>query len=456
MRHAIWILAAAFASLLFAARADAHGAFPEGRQLLSDPTNAQRFWLRTTYGILLSEDHGSTWSWICYEAPGYVPTEEPVFGVTGNGTLLGALFDGLRRTKDGCSFEPVSTELSKTTNGLAIDPTNPNHVWALISRGTGNGGFENELWESTDAGDTFSMVSVPYDTDGLLLSLAMTPADPNRLYISGLFATTFGNNALVSGVLTSKDAGKTWERSDISAPAGSSLFVAAADPKDADSVYVRFEKLNSSNTDVSESWVMLSTDGAQTFTEVLRKKAILFGFTYTPDASKVMVGFGDPQGAINVEPADLGLWVAPAGSSDFQQIHPNHIACLSFVGNDLYACTSQFSDGFELGLSTDEGLTFTPVMELGHVAPLECPAGTATGDKCPVPWAGHVCNDIGTCALSDAGTGGGGNPADDGGGGGCGCRTSGSGGSGALIALVLSALALGLRRRAQPGAGHFE
>jgi MYXO-CTERM domain-containing protein len=432
----------------YAGAALAHGSFPEGRQLLTDPTKPERFWLRTTYGVLKSEDHGATWSWICYEAPGFVPTEEPVFGVTQNGTLLAALFDGLSRTNDGCGWSPVSAELQKTTTGLAIDPGNPSHVWALVSRGDGQGGFENQLWKSTNAGDSFTLVGAPYDTDGLLLSLAVAPSDPTRMYIAGLFATTFGNNALVSGVLTSSDAGQNWERTDLTAPAGSSVYVAGVDPTNADNVYVRFEKLNATSAELSDSWVMYSTDAGQTFQEVLRKKAILFGFTLTPDNSRVLVGFGDPQGPINVEKADLGLWSAPAGTSDFTQDHAAHISCLTFVGNDLYACTSQFQDGFELGVSKDLGKTYEKVMELGHVTPLICPAGTATGDKCAAPWEGHVCNDIGTCALLDGGADGG-TPAapeekDDET---CGCRTVGSERSQApwLLAVILAAV--GARRR---------
>lgn len=442
MRFSALVLAFGLA-LSFSSAARAHGAFPEGRQLLGDPTKPDRFWLRTTYGVLLSEDHGKTWGWICYESPGFVPTEEPVFAVSANGTLFGALFDGLKKTGDGCGWNAVSPELEKTTTGLVIDPGDRNHVWALVSRGDGEGGFENELWESTNAGDSFTMIGAPWDSDGLLLSLGVAPSDPQRMYIAGLFAGPIGNS-LLTGVLRSSDGGKNWERTDLSAPPGSAVFVAGVDPTNSDNVYVRFEKLNESSAELTDSWVIYSNDGGENFTEILRKKAILFGFTFTPDNSRVMVGFGDPQGAINVEKADLGLWAAPAGSASFTQVHPNHIACLTYVGNELWACTSQFSDGFELGISKDEGQSFEKVMELGHVSPLVCPAGTQTGDKCAVPWEGHVCNDIGTCALLDGGVGDGGtNPAeDDGDGGGCGCSTPGSSDRspvwlGALIAAFL-------------------
>lgn len=420
MGRATWQLAVVCLSLLVSSVAHAHGAFPEGRQLIADPTKGQRLWLRTTYGILLSEDRGTTWSWICYEAPGYVPVEEPTFVVTGNGTLMGAVFDGLRRTKDGCAWETVSDALAKTATGLAVDPADPNHVWALLSGGDGSGGFDNQLWESTTAGDDFTLVGAPYGKEALLLSLVVAPSDPNRLYVSGLFATP-PSSTLTSGVLTSKDAGKTWQRTDLDAPPGTAFFIAAVDPAQPDSVYVRFETLNTTMAETSESWVMFSSDGGQTFTEILRKKAILFAFTFTPDGSRVMAGFGDPKGAINVEQADLGLWAASPGTANFQQIHAAHIGCLSFVGAELYACTSQFQDGFELGRSTDEGATFEAVMELGHVSPLQCPAGTITGDKCQIPWVGHTCNDIGTCSLSDAGPTAATNDEDSSTG--CGCRS---------------------------------
>lgn len=448
MRFLALVLASCLA-LSISSVARAHGSFPEGRQVLGDPTKPDRLWMRTTYGVLLSEDHGKTWGWICYEAPAFVPTEEPIFVVTANGTLFGALFDGLKKTGDGCGWDFVSAELQKTTTGLVVDPGDLNHVWALVSRGNGEGGFENELWESTNAGTAFTLVGAPYGTDGLLLSLGVAPSEPSRMYIAGLFASSFGNG-LLTGVLRSTDGGKNWERTDLTAPPGTSVFVAGVDPTNADNVYVRFEKLNESSAELTESWVMLSTDGGQSFQELLRKKAILFGFTFTPDNSQVMVGFGDPQGAINVDKPDLGLWSAPSGTATFTQVHPNHISCLSYIGNELWACTSQFSDGFELGVSTNDGQSFDKVMELGHVSPLVCPAGTPTGDKCLAPWEGHVCNDIGTCQLLDGGVGDGGPPAaeDDGDGGGCGCSTPGSRDpSPVWLGTLLAALVL--RRRYQ-------
>jgi hypothetical protein len=228
------------------------------------------------------------------------------------------------------------------------------------------------------------------------------------------------------------------------------VFVAGVDPTNADNVYVRFEKLNESSAELTESWVVLSKDGGQSFEEILRKKAILFGFTFTPDSSKVLVGFGDPQGAINVDELDLGLWAAPSGTATFTQVHPNHISCLSYIDNELWACTSQFSDGFELGFSSNDGQSFEKVMELGHVSPLVCPAGTITGDKCLAVWDAHTCNDIGTCQLdggaNDGGAGASGD--DDGDGGGCGCHTVGSASGGELgLSALVGLLLVAFRRR---------
>src|SRR5262245_47937347 len=87
------------ACLLVTGAAAGNGRFPSAQLLLLDPSDANRLWLRATYGVLTSADRGCTWHRICEAAPGYSGTEDPMFGVTADGAVIGAMFRGLSTTR---------------------------------------------------------------------------------------------------------------------------------------------------------------------------------------------------------------------------------------------------------------------------------------------------------------------------------------------------------------------
>ena len=94
---------------------------------------------------------------------------------------------------------------SGRVNGFAIDPRNPNVVYAAASVGG--------LWKTEDAGQTWKPLSdqqVPLDYGGIV----MDPKDPNTLYVllgemDGTVSRRYG--FLANGLLRTHDAGKTWQ-----------------------------------------------------------------------------------------------------------------------------------------------------------------------------------------------------------------------------------------------------
>src|SRR5579871_3234201 len=95
---------AACAGLLFwslAPRAAlANGRYPLSQQLLVDPSDTARLFMRSTYGVLTSADTGSTWSWLCESGIGYDPGEDPMMAVAGDGSVLAGASEGLFTTHD--------------------------------------------------------------------------------------------------------------------------------------------------------------------------------------------------------------------------------------------------------------------------------------------------------------------------------------------------------------------
>ncbi len=107
-----------------------------------------------------------------------------------------------RSTDGGDTWKKLSKGLPEGTLGriaLAIAPTNPNHVYALIAAKKGM------LWQSTDLGDTWTEVSEnhSYDVRPFYFSkLVVAPDNENRIYF------------LSFQLLESNDGGKTAHLAD--------------------------------------------------------------------------------------------------------------------------------------------------------------------------------------------------------------------------------------------------
>jgi photosystem II stability/assembly factor-like uncharacterized protein len=93
---------------------------------------------------------------------------------------------------------------SGRTNGFAVDPRDPNTVYAAISIGG--------IWKTTDGGQTWASLTddqVPLIYGGIY----MDPKNPDTLYaplgeMDGSIQMSYG--FLANGIMRSQDAGKTW------------------------------------------------------------------------------------------------------------------------------------------------------------------------------------------------------------------------------------------------------
>ena len=448
MRHP-WVFGVALAVALSLASgtASANGRFPRAQQLIENPNDPAHLILRSTYGILVTKDAGSSWFWICEKAVGYGGTDDPALGLTESGRLLAGIFDGLSMSADGgCDWSFAGGALAdRYVVDLTVEKNDRTRALAMVSMGgQPNNTFLNQLFRSTDSGATWAQLGSNLDPNLLLLTLDPAPSDSTRIYVSAL---EFGGDGGASQgyLLRSTDDGTTFEPVPI---AGTSLadspFIGAVDPVDPLRVYVRVAGNPNDK-------LLVSSDGGTTFTEVLSGQAELFGFALSPDGATVLAGFGDPRDGNEIDESVLGIWSASTTDLQFSRIYDKPVACLTWTPNRLYACTGQFDAGFELGVSSDAGATFSSLMELADLqGPLECPAGTKTGDLCPPDWEA-TCETIGKCvagtggsagSAGGAGSGGDSSAEDDG----CGCRTPGRTGPSAMLALLLGALVVLARR----------
>jgi photosystem II stability/assembly factor-like uncharacterized protein len=170
------------------------------------------------------------------------PRNSNVVYVAAQGPLWGPGGDrGLFKTTDAGKTWKKVLSISENTGvtDVLLDPRNPDiliaaayqrrrHVWTLI-----NGGPESALYRSTDAGATWTKLKTGLPAVDLgRIGLAMAPTNPDVIYAIIEAADQKG------GIFRSTDQGLTWERRnpfDQQAQYYGRVFV---DPKNSDRIYV--------------------------------------------------------------------------------------------------------------------------------------------------------------------------------------------------------------------------
>ncbi|MBX3181432.1 MAG: hypothetical protein KIT72_13850 [Polyangiaceae bacterium] len=369
--------------------ANAHGAFPQSAYVYGDPSDAERLWIGTSFGLLRSDDGGESFRWLCEEAPDYEGVK-PRMAVTADGSLLIGSFDGVSVSRDaGCDWAAPEGPKDRFVSSLFTTPHDPNGALAMVSTGMPGGVFLNQVWVTGDNGQSFTQRGADLEPGMLAFSLMSATSDPSRLYLTG---NVRGEAGVATGQLgVSRDGGLSWDYLPI--PGADSTHpphLLAIHPGDAEQLFVRVDG-------PEEDVLLWSQDAGLTFTELLRKPSELFGFVIDPDLNRVRVGFGNAADRRrNVEVGIYSAALKELGTASFAQDLEGPIGCLTWLNGQLYACTSQFFHGYELGRSSD-GRQFEGVMTLAGVEGVaSCGEGTRAAQVCPAKWPEN-CNLIGRC-----------------------------------------------------------
>jgi photosystem II stability/assembly factor-like uncharacterized protein len=154
--------------------------------LAIDPLEHNTLYAGTRGGVAKSTDGAASWADVDV---GLIATDVRGVVSAGAGTLYAVTYgDGAFRTTDGgTTWSPIDTGLlSPELNALAVDPTNPDTVYA---------GANESIFKTVDAGATWTGSDVP----GLINAIAVDPLSPSTVYAAGY-----------SGALKSTDGGSTW------------------------------------------------------------------------------------------------------------------------------------------------------------------------------------------------------------------------------------------------------
>jgi len=351
-------------ALLWPRPAPANGRYPSANQLLVDPGNSSHLVLRTTFGLLLSQDAGLSWTWVCEDAIGYVGNNDPALAIFQNGTIAAGFGRDLRVSPDaGCSWpSPFSNVAQATFVDATLDPSDSTKAF-FLSRSLDATRQVNVVVASETA-SALTALGIPLGDDISPLTLEVAPTNPGRVYVTAI------NADLTSVLLRSDDRGQNWRRLPIHPDETLPAYIAGVDPTNPDRLYLR---LDGETTDL----LLVSDDGGVTFGEAFSIDSDMLGFALSPDGANISLG-GPPVGLFSGDAASLAFVHSPAPI--------RNLSCLKWTQSALIACALESTDGFTLARSIDSGQTFTPLFHLRDLEPRSCAPKSNVAALCPLSW----------------------------------------------------------------------
>src|SRR6266481_8407184 len=202
-----------------------------------DPVAADTIYVAAaTGGVWKSRDKGARFTSIW---PGANPQSMGALIITPTGTLFAGTGEanpgggsityggsGIYRSVDGgATWQRVGLTNSGAIGRLAVDPTDPQHIFAAAAGDLFNPGGERGVYESTDGGSTWPRVLAGDNATTGAVDLAIDPGNPNRVFaamwdhLREPDLRTYGG--VGSGVFRSTDGGMTWHRLTNGLPAPS-------------------------------------------------------------------------------------------------------------------------------------------------------------------------------------------------------------------------------------------
>jgi photosystem II stability/assembly factor-like uncharacterized protein len=436
--------------------AAANGRYPGADEFLVSPKDSQTYVVHGSFGLLVSNDAGRKWRWICddvIERTLAADSVSPSVVIFESGAIAVSSPSGIRTSTDaGCSFAAAPGTESLRIRDIAKE------------RGTGRAlaitapadGTPAEILETTDDGVTWHKVGVPFPPEFVPQNVEVAQGRPSRIYASGTAQFSYDDAGLteagipanrVGVMFASDDLGQTWQRTFVreAVSLGSDIYISAVDPSNPDLVYARGAFQTSLTT--RDAVLLVSRDGAKTYEVVFRApRAALPGFALSPDGSKVSV-------AVIAGAENDGTWVASREGMQFEKHSPDSLACLSWSTSGLFGCQNLYTPAcnptcpWVIANTKDDARSWDPVLvSLSDVeGPSSCPSSSPFAATCLPAWENNWKCKLEGC---DAGAVDGGADASSGppsavrGGDSCDCGTPGTRGVGLSFGAVLSAAGL--------------
>jgi len=429
-------MVALLGAIAWAGVAHANGALPASYGILLPADKPQDVVLATNFGMIISEDGGKSWLWTC-ERPetsfGYLygvgpPPRDRFYGLSPE--------TGLAISDDGsCSWQRAGGALATlVASDFFVDRTNADRVVAIAAQIDVDSGEIGPpaVFQSTDGGATFGATPLYTAPAGAnLVSLEIARSNPMVMYLA-----TYTTPDRHPRLLRTSDGGQTWMDRDVEASLGANEFrILTVDPDDPDVVYLRVIALGMES-------VAVTRDAGMTFTTpVTIAKGTLSAFVRM-ESGTVLVG-----GLINIDGGGMNgiAYRSTDGGHTFASwtLSPQpHILGLAERGGVLYIAGKNYSDGWALATSHDEGVTIQAVSTYADVHGIKPCAMAMCGDQCKLVssqavWTNDVCTWVpGTTTTTTPSSG-------------CHCAAGGAAGGTAAVWVLALALVIHRRRRAR-------
>jgi hypothetical protein len=404
-----------FAALLAATSGIAHanGAFPDAQQVVLPSDRPHQILVGTNFGILISNDDGATWQWVCENVIGafaglYQMGAAPADRLVAK-TMNGAVSSG----DTACTWTTAVTPFPpENLTDLFPDPNDANKVYGIGIVPLDGGTAQYGIYVSSDGARTFPtspLYAVP--TNAVLSSIESSRSAPGTIY-AAMFATG-------PSMLRSVDGGTTFQTFDLSATTTAPLYIAAVDPVNASLLYLL------AKTSPPGDSLAISSDGGMTIRLAVELSAAMTCFLKRADGTLLMGAVDGTGYRSKDEGQTFSPWKTP------------HLRGLAERNGIVYAATSNVVDGYAVAMTTDEGTTWTPLLRLQDIqGPADC-----AKDACAGPFATLIAT---LTANSDMGVPSDMTTAPPPKKSGCHCSIGAAGPSEWLPALFLSLLILGL------------
>lgn len=360
--RALLAFAISIASVSSTPRAWANGRFPQAQVIETVPGgDGTKVFMRTTFGVLVSEDAGKSFQLLCERALGYDGTWDPPIAVTRDARLWVGLEDGLTSTRDGCTVERSPELEGRSVTDLTVDPRGET-VWAI----TGSPTERNAIWRRRLGEPAFRRVGeAPENVHWMTIEVA--PSRASRLYLTG---QPYGS--IRGQVFVSDDGGATITAFPNDLAAEGPFFIAAVDPKNPDHLLLRH--LHTKGSDV------LSTrDRGKTLGKVLGMESAMFGFAKSPDGRTYWAASGL---------AEHGIFRSTDGGDHWSRVAEYGVLCLHAApGGRLFVCENTFKLGAPaMAVSLDQGRSIASRASFADVKGPPACRGDGGAALCDASW----------------------------------------------------------------------
>ncbi len=348
----------------------AHGREAATTGIVFRDSDSSRVVIRTTFGLLFSDDGGASFRYRCAEAVGFdAASEDPALAWLSNGSLLVGSFSGLSRNQNSelCDFAAVPTFSRRYAIDVQASAMLPTRVFALDAPGD----EANALMRSDDSGETWQRL-FGAELGVLFERLRVAPSDESVMYISGAIPAGRAGPERRVQFFRSTDGGVSFAMHDLVLETDErNAHVLAVHPQRPNTVFVRMVRRAE---DSMGERLMVSEDGGDTWRLLLRARQItslaIFGETVWAGSASEGLFRGDSSGTLARVASNIAT-----------------VRCLSVrarpnASPELWIC-SRDSEAFAVGKSQDGGDNFEPVWRYYQAtSTIRCACSSMVGARC--------------------------------------------------------------------------